>query len=197
MSDCPVTMDRPHGLQIRTRSSSVLLLLVSVLLAGMLFSPRTVLAASGGPNANTTTPRGTTVAELVAADPALDGTEVRFVGEAIGEPIIADEGHVWVNVAGQGKLIGVYMSDEQAALIENYGHYLVEGTDLEIAGVFDTSCSMHDGELDVHAGHVDVVSPGGAMVGDDGTWKLYAGGFLLAAGSVMWLVYRYRRRRSL
>lgn len=183
----------------RARLLLVFSVVGALLLAGSQLFPCEALAVSGGAGTGTgaESPYETTVADLVAANPVLDGTEVRFVGEAIGEPIDADVGHVWVNVAGQEKLIGVYLTNDQAEQITDYGGYLVEGTQLQITGTFDTSCSMHDGELDVHADNVSTVSSGGTVSGDEGTWKLYAGGSLIVAGAVMWLVYRYRRRKSL
>lgn len=92
-----------------------------------------------------------TVAELVAAEPELDGTLVSFAGEAIGEPIDADDDHKWVNVSGGDKLVGVLMTNEQVDQITNYGAYDVKGSELQIAGTLNTSCTDHDGELDVHA----------------------------------------------
>jgi len=138
-----------------------------------------------------------TVSELTSADPVMAGSLVSFAGEAIGEPIDADAGHKWVNVSGGGSLIGVYMTDEEAAQITNYGAYGVKGTELDIVGTFDTSCEQHGGDLDVHAAKVGVVSPGGRLSIDPGVWKLYLGVGLMALGGAAWILYRIRRRSTL
>ena len=71
----------------------------------------------------------TRVGVLVSANRALNGSEVSFTGEAVGDIVNADEGHKWVNIRGSSNsAISVYMPDDLAKLIQNVGDYHMTGT---------------------------------------------------------------------
>lgn len=137
----------------------------------------------------------TTVAEMVSAAAGLNGRYVSFAGEAVGGVIAADGSNVWVNIGGRDSLIGVYMTKEQASQIEYQGAYNVKGSEMEIKGTLNTSCAEHDGELDVHAAEVSVVSPGGEVEKALSTKKFALAAALLVAGACLYLLY-YRRKQA-
>lgn len=104
----------------------------------------------------------TRVAVLTSANRALDGSEVSFTGETVGDVVNAEAGYKWVNIMGTADtVISVRMTDEQAGLIQNSGSYQATGTVFKIAGTYHIACAEHQGELDVHADEVEVTDAGG------------------------------------
>ena len=103
----------------------------------------------------------TRVGVLTSVNRALNGAEVSFTAEAIGDILRADSDHKWVNVLGaDAQEIGVYMSNEDASKIEDLGSYKQQGTTLYIEGIYSVACSSHEGELDIHASLVKVMQEG-------------------------------------
>ena len=104
----------------------------------------------------------TRVAVLVSVNRALDGSDVRFTGEVVGDVVKAENGYTWVNIMGSANnVIGVRMTDEQAQLVQNIGSYHESGTVLRVSGEYNVACPEHQGELDVHASNVELVDAGG------------------------------------
>ncbi|MBC7265680.1 MAG: ATP-binding protein [Coriobacteriia bacterium] len=136
------------------------------------------------------------VGDVVERAAELDGSEVTFEGEAIGEALRADGDFVWVNVLDEGTAIGVWMPDEMAEQIERFGAYRQTGDAVRVTGVVNLACDRHGGDLDVHATALEVVGPGeprserlrplGALVG--------AVGFACAGAAA--LVARTRERKK-
>ena len=139
------------------------------------------------------------IESLLTASTRLDGKGVVFSGEAIGQAIIADDNHVWVNVKSDGSMIGVYMSKELAANIANYGGYARRGDIVEIKGIYHLACTDHNDELEVHADAVSVTKEGARW---DVAWSpvVFAIGILLLfMGAGLYVARRImlhgRRRR--
>lgn len=106
----------------------------------------------------------TRVAVLVSVNRALDGSEVRFTGEVVGDIVNAENGYKWINVMGSANnVIGVRVTDEQAQLVQNIGNYHNSGTVLRVSGEYHVACPEHQGELDVHASSVELVDAGGPV----------------------------------
>ncbi|MCL4078387.1 hypothetical protein MX659_02035 [Coriobacteriia bacterium Es71-Z0120] len=136
------------------------------------------------------------VPEIVARAAELDGHEVTFEGEAIGEALRADDATVWVNVLDGGKAIGVWMPEEMASQIVRYGAYSQTGDTVRITGTVNLACDQHGGDLDVHAASLEVVADGKprservrpleALVG--------AAGFAIAGMAALLARSRERRR---
>ena len=97
---------------------------------------------------------------LLSAGQRQDGNDVVFTGEATGSPIIADEGHVWVNMKNSGAMIGVYMSNELAEQITHYARYEHTGDTITVRGVYHLACAEHNGELEVHADQIEINAAG-------------------------------------
>ncbi len=124
---------------------------------------------SGGPQvsvqdvpalSDTETYHTVAVEALLTSSSRLDGKDVVFTAEAVGQAIIADDKHVWVNVKSDGAMIGVYMSKELAANIANYGGYARRGDTIEVKGTYHLACTDHNDELEVHADAVTVTQEG-------------------------------------
>ncbi len=106
----------------------------------------------------------TRVAVLVSVNRALDGSEVRFTGEVVGDIVNAENGYKWINVMGSANnVISVHVTDEQAKLVQHIGNYHNSGTVLRVTGEYHVACPKHQGELDVHASSIDLVDAGGPV----------------------------------
>ena len=106
------------------------------------------------------------IEDLVDADFQYDGQLVQVRGEVIGDKIWADLNHdaVWVSLIsikeGQDHTISVLMSPEDAEKIDIFGRYGATGTILQVKGVYHLVDKEHDGESDIVAQEVSVISPG-------------------------------------
>ena len=137
----------------------------------------------------------------MSANRALNGSEVSFTGEAVGDIVNADEGHKWVNIRGSSNsAISVYMPDDLAKLIQNVGDYHMTGTTLKITGTYHIACPEHEGELDVHASTAEVTDNGGPVTHMVAPGRLEAAFVLcIVAGLLLMaflLVRRYLQRRD-
>lgn len=103
----------------------------------------------------------TRVGVLVSINRALNDNQVSFEGEAVGDIVNGGESSKWVNVMGASNaVISVFMTDDQASLVDDLGGYHSSGTHLKITGVYHIACPEHQGELDVHASNVEVTKVG-------------------------------------
>lgn len=145
------------------------------------------------PSATAAHAASSTAAETVALGAAGDGSLVEFEGEAIGEPLRAEDGLKWVNVLSGGVALGVVMPGSDAERIEAFGRYGMRGDTIRVTGVLNAACDDHGGDMDVHASTVDRVSPGRPLSDPPHLWKLTVSAVLLAVTG--FTVWRYRRAR--
>lgn len=107
----------------------------------------------------------TSIEELAAADPYMDGQTVQVRGEVVGDRINAefDPGHCWIALqalSASDNTISVFMSKSLSDSIDTYGAYGRVGTTLQVRGTFNLACEEHDGLSDLHADQVSVVKKG-------------------------------------
>jgi hypothetical protein len=138
----------------------------------------------------------TTIDGLANAGPQLDGQEVSFVGEVIGDIINAEKGHCWLTLVDNNSTISVFVSAKDAALVSHLGRYGQRGTTLLVQGVFEQDCAEHDGLTDVHASAVFVVDPGAYLTTDFNVRELQFGGLLILVALCLGMLYWYLRERS-
>lgn len=136
------------------------------------------------------------IPEVVARAAELDGQQVIFEGEAIGEALRADRDSVWVNVLGDGTAIGVWMPREMARPIEHWGGYRQTGDTLRVTGVVNLACDSHGGDLDVHATALEVVERGVARSDTVRVRDALIGAAGFAAAAAAFLVARRRSLRA-
>jgi len=159
-----------------------------------------------------------TITDLTDEPTDYDNKEVVFSGEAIGDILRAHDGYVWVTLTDHENAgivtdtgdpsdiartsfdinasISVLMTNEQAALITNLGRYRVEGTTLEITGSFYLACEEHQGQSDVHATSVKVVTPGGKLSQSPRISLLIVGIVLICVGVALTFLFRVLRNRQ-
>ena len=97
--------------------------------------------------------------ELIERAKELDGQEVTYQGEAIGE-VMARGGHSWINLNDANNAIGVWVDNNFLGLISFTGSYKARGDLLEVRGIFNRACKMHGGDLDIHALNVIKIRDG-------------------------------------
>ena len=136
------------------------------------------------------------VADLTTiSDATINGLAVVIIAEAVGDPVNADDQHTWVSFEQDGSTINVYMTDEDAALIQHYGGYSQTGDTLRIVGTYSADCPTHEGDLDIHCTNAIVVSNGSAIVAEVNPVKLYVAGILVAVGVALGVIYWRLRER--
>lgn len=136
-------------------------------------------------------------AEVVAIDRALDGTRVVVEGEAVGESLSARGGGRWVNILGEGVGLGIWITDEMADVVDNYGDYQHDGDIVRAVGTLHVACAQHAGEFDVHAERLEVVEHGGPRQMNVDVTKGLVGAAGLIVAFVLYRWYQYRRDRRM
>lgn len=143
----------------------------------------------------------TTIEEIIDETSVHEGRVVQFVGEAIGDRIIADVAgkYCWVTVEsmepGSDSNISVYMTVEQAAQIDRFGRYGVTGTTLQVRGTFNQACSAHEGQLDVHATSVEVMAHGVDHPDQLNLSNFGLGALLVLIGAALMAAFHFARER--
>lgn len=117
----------------------------------------------------------------------LDGQVVVFEGEVLAD-ITHQQDHFWINVLNQGTGIGIWITRQQRAQINQTGHYGMQGDTVRIVGQFNRACPEHGGDLDIHAETLTVIAQGTVLNSPLDRGRLTASLLLAAAGIVMTLL---------
>jgi hypothetical protein len=141
-------------------------------------------------------PEHTTVPELVRFTEAQDGELVSFVGEAIGEALRSKAGFVWVNVLENGTAVGVNMRKEMADSIDAFGEWSRTGSIVQVTGIVHLACVEHEGDFDVHASELRVISPAEQRVHSVKPWQAPLAIVSLVVGGLLLVRVRYARLRA-
>ncbi|NHM16882.1 hypothetical protein GMI69_09530 [Eggerthellaceae bacterium zg-887] len=135
----------------------------------------------------------TSIQDLSAADPYFDNQTVQVTGEVVGDSIRATlrGRYRWIvlSSAADSSTISVYLSEESAAKIDQFGRYGVRGTTLKVRGTFHLACAQHDGASDLHAEDVAVVSPGETVHETFDPHAFIPGAVLVSVGLAMMMVF--------
>ena len=143
----------------------------------------------------------TDISELSGAESFHDTQMVQVTGEVVGDRI-NDESNAqqcWIALQSlnenDSSSVSVLMSHEQASLIDHYGNYQVNGTELQVRGVFYLSCPEHQGLSDLHAQEVTVVQVGSERTHEINPAVFWAAMLALGLGLMSLLTYRFLRER--
>lgn len=132
------------------------------------------------------------VSDLLQRSREMDGTEIRLIGEAVGDLMVRGD-HAWVNILdASGTAIGVYLPKDEALKVRNLGRYFQKGDVIDLTGTFHDSCAVHDGEPDIHADSLAVVVQGHPVYHPVETSRVVLGGAVLALAGLMGLTARRR-----
>ena len=157
--------------------------LMMLALAALIAAP--VCATAAQPPVLSTT-------ELVENSYKWDGKTVSFKGEVLQDLMVREDG-TWLNLSDDNNTaMGVFVPRGVAMpAISHTEDYRTVGDVVLITGVFNRVCVQHEGETDIHALSVTVLTPGSAKTNpihlDRVVWFLVLAGVL---GLVMWLYYR-------
>jgi len=97
--------------------------------------------------------------ELINNAKAYDGTIVIYAGEVVGD-VMARGNYAWVNCNDGANAIGIWVEKKLVSAITHTGSYRSRGDWLEVTGIFNRSCRVHGGDLDIHAQLVHKVDQG-------------------------------------
>ncbi len=145
---------------------------------------------------DTETYRQMDISALLGATSRQDKKKVSFTGQAMGHAINADSDHKWINIKQGDAMIGVYMSNELADMVTQFGGYGKTGDTVSVKGVYHFSCEEHNGELDVHANGIEVIQKGAVQEIEWSPVILIAGIALIVAGGVLHYIRKYVWRRA-
>jgi archaellin len=101
--------------------------------------------------------------ELIENGKKIDNSKITLKGEAIGERMNRGE-YSWVNISDGSTAMGIWIKNEQAQSIKNFGKYAYKGDIVKIDGTFNRACKDHGGDMDIHAISVEIVEVGGKVI---------------------------------
>lgn len=141
------------------------------------------------------------IVDLQEADSYMDGQTVQVIGEVVGDRITSefDPGYCWITlqaIDNSYSQVTAYMSMTASQAIDSYGRYGLQGTKLQVRGVYNLACKDHEGISDLHAVAVSLVSPGKAVPSIvNGSYFIW-GFFLIIASVICTFVYHRLRERE-
>lgn len=143
----------------------------------------------------------TDISELSGAESFHDTQMVQVTGEVVGDRINdeSDSNLCWITLQSlnenDSSTVAVLMTHEQASLIDRYGNYQTNGTELQVRGVFYLTCPEHEGLSDLHAQEVTVVHAGSEREHATNPGVLWAAFLAIGLGLLSLFTYRFLRER--
>ncbi|MCE5192758.1 hypothetical protein LLF88_02250 [bacterium] len=159
--------------------------LIGVLILVLSFAPALAAAEAEQPPILSTN-------DLVENSYKWDGKIISFKGEVL-EDVMQRKDGVWMNLSdGNNTAMGVFVPKDVAMpSIEYTESYRTVGDVVLITGVFHRTCIQHEGETDIHATSVTVVTPGSVRANPIHSDRVVLFVVLvMLLGIVLWLYYR-------
>lgn len=101
--------------------------------------------------------------ELIEKAKELNGRKLNYRGELV--TAILDRGeYSWANLNDGSNAIGVWCKSSLLDGVKFAGDYKNRGDIIEVNGTLNRACSIHNGELDIHADTVEIVKKGHSLV---------------------------------
>jgi hypothetical protein len=69
-------------------------------------------------------------------------------------------GNSWVNLNDGDNAIGIWCGRSLTEAITHIGDYKNRGDIVEVEGIFNCACPIHNGDLDIHANSLKVIKAG-------------------------------------
>ena len=98
-------------------------------------------------------------ADLIAKAKELDGKQVTYSGEVIGD-VMKRGDFAWANIHDGANAIGVWLTSGMAVEVGLTGDFKHTGDLVEITGIFNRACVEHGGDMDIHAQALSLKRPG-------------------------------------
>ncbi len=142
----------------------------------------------------------TSIADLSQADSYYEGQTVLVKGEVVGDRINDESNgdYCWITLqddADTPSTVAVYMSKEQSNVIDTYGKYGTEGTQLQVRGTYHLECPIHQGLSDIHAEEVSALQEGHKVSMDPHMGVWIAAIMVCLVGVGLMALYHVRRER--
>jgi hypothetical protein len=138
----------------------------------------------------------TTVTGLTNAGQQIDGQDVSFEGEVVGDILNAEPGFKWLLVRDGNDSLSVLIAADDAEKITHLGRYNETGTRIEVRGIFEIDCAEHDGQTDVHATKITVLDEGSLRESDFSARELEVGALLIVIGACLYVLHWRLRERT-
>lgn len=129
--------------------------------------------------------------ELIERADLLDGKAVSYSGEVVTAIMKRGE-HSWVNLNDGENAIGVWCENSMLEGVKFIGDYKFKGDILEVEGKFNRACSIHRGDLDIHATSIKIIKIGYPVAEKVDTAKLKVAGALFLA--ILPLLFFFKKR---
>ncbi|MDP3730084.1 MAG: DNA-binding protein [Candidatus Omnitrophota bacterium] len=97
--------------------------------------------------------------ELIEKSKELNGRKLSYKGELV-TAILASGEYSWINLNDGSNAIGVWCRSGLLDGVKFAGDYKSRGDVIEVDGILNRACSVHNGELDIHADTVKIVKCG-------------------------------------
>ncbi|MGA1840235.1 MAG: hypothetical protein ACMUIU_06375 [bacterium] len=97
--------------------------------------------------------------QLIRQMKKFNGYNVEIKGEIVGD-IMKRKNGTWLNIDDGSESIGVWYQKHNLPRIDFIGDYKSKGDILLISGIFNSACSVHGGETDIHAMEIIKVKKG-------------------------------------
>jgi hypothetical protein len=141
----------------------------------------------------------TSIYALQTSDTYYEGQTVQVTGEVVGDIIQAEgeSAHKWITLDSlpddQPASVQVYVSAEQASLIDTLGRYEKTGSTVSVTGKYHLVCDQHDGLSDIHATSLSVLQQGSSHHTNFAIEPFVPALALVAAGLLLFMWYRRKR----
>ena len=134
-----------------------------------------------------------TSSEIISQAKALDGKDVAYNGEVIGE-VMQRGSHAWINVSDGANAIGVWLPVDLAKQVSVKGDFKHTGDMVEVLGVLNRACPEHGGDLDIHAESLRIIRQGEitrcGLTKDKKDWVIK----LLGVLAIIWILSLLKTR---
>ncbi len=130
--------------------------------------------------------------ELIEQSKQLDGTEVRYEGEVIGD-IMNRGAYTWVNVHDGKNALGCWMPRRIADTIRYAGNFKTRGDWVVVSGQFHRACPMHGGDLDIHVQELTIARRGHDIIEPFNIAKRNVAVVLAGVLCLVLILMRFRR----
>ncbi len=97
--------------------------------------------------------------ELIEKAKELNGRKLNYRGELV-TAILGRGEYSWINLNDGFNAIGVWCKSSLLGSVKFAGDYKNRGDIIEANGIFNRACSIHNGELDIHADAIKIVKKG-------------------------------------
>ncbi len=101
--------------------------------------------------------------ELIEKSKELNGQKLDYRGELV--TVVLDRGeYSWINLNDGYNAIGIWCKSSLLDGVKFAGDYKNRGDMIEVNGTLNRACSIHNGELDIHADTVKIVKKGHLLI---------------------------------